>query len=124
MVHQFTWWIAYNLIIITILILYIRLFPNTWLRKTSIWIGVLSSVWMLINNIIIIFQCTPVKFFWNRTITGGHCIQANEYYAAAAAISMVLLIAIFCLPLPIVWKLRVSTSRKWGLALAFGVGAL
>lgn len=124
MVHQFIWWIAYNLIIITILILYIRIFPHTWLHKVSIWMGGLSTVWTVTNDIIIIVQCTPVKFFWDRKVPGGHCIRANQYYAAAAAISMFLLIAVFCLPLPIVWKLQVSKGRKWGLALTFGVGAL
>ena len=124
MVHQFTWWIAYNLIIITILILYIRLFPNTWLRKTSIWVGVVITIWTVLNDIIIIFQCTPVKHFWIHNLEGGTCIKQNQYYAVAATISMVMIIAVFCLPLPIVWKLQVSAGRRWGLVVAFAVGAL
>ncbi|MCJ1265139.1 hypothetical protein MMC22_005014 [Lobaria immixta] len=123
MAHQFTWWIAYDLIIITILLLYIRLFSKTWLRKTSIWAGILVTLWSVLNNFMIIFQCTPVRFFWDRSVPGGHCIQANHYYAAAAAISMIMIIAVFCLPLPILWKLQISKGRKVGLATAFAVGA-
>lgn len=126
MVHQFTWWIAYNLIIITILILYIRIFPKTWLRNTSIWTGVLITVWSVINILVIIFQCTPVRYFWDRSVAGGHCIRANQYYAAAAAISMIMIIiiAVFCLPLPILFNLQITKGRKVGLATAFAVGAL
>lgn len=124
MAHQFTWWIAYNLIIITILILYFRIFPKTWLHNTSIWTGVLITVWSVINSFIIIFQCTPVRYFWDRSVPGGHCIRANQYYAAAAAISMIMIIVVFCLPLPILFKLKISKGRKVGLATAFAVGAL
>lgn len=124
MVHQFSWWIAYNLIIITILILYIRIFPKTWLHKTSIWVGILITVWSILNAIIIIFQCTPVRYFWDKSESGGHCIQANQYYAAAAAISMIMIIAVFCLPLPILLQLKVSKGRRLGLAIAFAIGAL
>lgn len=124
MAHQFTWWISYDLIIITILILYIRLFPKTWLPKTSIYTGILITVWSVLNDFIIIFQCTPVRYFWDRSVPGGHCIKANQYYSAAAAISMIMIIFVFCLPLPILWKLRISNGRKLGLSVAFAIGAL
>lgn len=79
----------------------------------------------MINIIVLTFQCTPVEYFWDHGREGGgHCIHANTYYAIACAISMVMLIFVFFMPIPIVQKLQVTRSKRWGLGLAFGVGSL
>lgn len=124
-VHQSTWYISFTAIIVTILILYLRIFPNQWLHRVSYAMGSLTVLWMVINIIVLTFQCTPVEFFWNHARKGGgHCIHANQYYATSCAISMVMLIFVFFMPIPIVRKLQITRSKKWGLGIAFGVGAL
>lgn len=118
-----TWYVSYTAIIVTILILYVRIFPNEWLQRASRATGCFTVLWMVINIIVLTFQCTPVEFFWSRQ-GRGHCIHANEYYAVSCAISMVMLILVFLMPIPIVRKLQITRSKKWGLGIAFGVGAL
>ena len=87
--------------------------------------GFLTVLWLVINIFVLTFQCTPVEYFWNRTRKGGgHCIHANEYYAISCGVSMVMLIFVFFIPIPIVRKLQITRSKKWGLGVAFGVGAL
>ncbi len=87
--------------------------------------GYLTILWMIVNFVVLIFQCKPVEYSWDRgRADGGTCIRLNVYYALACGISMVMQIAVFLLPLPIVQRLQIARSKKWGLGLAFSVGVL
>ena len=83
-----------------------------------------TIAWVLVMMIVIIFQCAPVQFFWNHEIAGGHCINGNDFYFAMAVVSTVLLVTVLFLPLPIIWKLQVSYTRRLGLAFVFTIGVL
>lgn len=122
--HQVTWTLTLPLICLSILLLYLRLFPKTWLNKGSYIAAGLTVTWWVAQTFALIFQCTPVQYFWNRKIPNGHCIHENQYYAAACSISMINIIVVFCLPLPIIWKLHISRSKKWSLVIAFCIGVL
>lgn len=54
----------------------------------------------------------------------GPLHQSNLFYAIATVISTLNIITVFCIPIPILWKLKMSTARKWSLAAAFLVGTL
>lgn len=124
-VHQMTWYISFTAILLTILILYVRIFPISWLRRACRASGYFSLVWMIVNIIVLTFQCTPVEYFWKHDRPGGgHCIHTNEYYAIACGVSMGMLILVFLLPLPIIRNLQITRHKKWGLAAAFTVGVL
>lgn len=111
------------MICLSILLLYLRLFPKTWLHKGSYVAAGLTVIWFIAQVIVFICQCTPVQSFWNMKII-GHCIDENKFYAAGCSISMINIIAVFFLPLPIIWKLQISRSKKWSLMLAFCIGVV
>ena len=118
------WTLTLPLICLSILLLYIRLFPVTWLNKGSYIAAGLTIAWFVAQECALIFQCTPVRSFWDRKLPGGHCIVQNKYYAASCSISMINIIGVFLLPLPIIWKLHISASKKWSLMLAFCIGVV
>lgn len=108
---------------IQIVILYVRIFPLKGLHKACWIIGVFSMIWGVVNLIVLFAQCIPIPHFWAPN-TKGHCIDQNDFYAVATVIATVNILVIFCIPIPIVWKLKVSTSKKWSLAIAFTLGTM
>ena len=123
-VQQIAWALSTGFTILAILLFYLRLFPNTWMRKAFYIIGAWDTLWTISTVLVTIFQCHPVDYFWNRTLRGGGCINSDAFYFLSSVTSTVSVITVLCLPLPIVWKLQVSTSKKTGLAISFTIGAL
>lgn len=122
-IQQISWAISIGLTIISILLFYLRLFPNRWMKRTVYSVGIFTMAWLIASALTIIFQCTPVPFFWNEKISGGHCIDGNPFYFAIGITSTVAMITVLFLPLPIIIQLKTSTAKKLGLAGSFILGA-
>lgn len=68
--------------------------------------------------------CTPIAHFWDPLGVPGHCI--NEV-VATTMFSLTLLITdliIYVMPMPIIWKLKMTTRRKVETTLVFIIGLL
>lgn len=83
----------------------------------------ISSGIFLSNFFTFTFQCYPVQMFWEHDL-GGHCIDQNAFYLASAIINVFGDVAVLSLPLPIIWGLQASRSKKWSLSFLFLLGAL
>ncbi|KAF3057126.1 hypothetical protein GL218_06200 [Daldinia childiae] len=68
-------------------------------------------------------SCTPYKRIWDKTVAGT-CIDLKAINIAATATNVVLNIAILILPQGIIWKLKMSDAKKFGLSTVFAVGIL
>ena len=122
--QQLAWTASIGLIILAILLFYVRVFPNRWMRLSVYGLTAFTIAWVLAMMLVVIFQCNPVQFFWNREIAGGHCINANDFYFAMAVVSTVVLVTVLFLPVPIIWTLQISYTRRLGLAFVFTIGVL
>lgn len=120
---QTSYTFAFALVNVTLLILYVRIFPLPTLHKVCYGIGAFSVIWCLVNEIVLFVQCVPVRKFWNPTVE-GHCINQNILYSVAGFICLVNILVIYCIPLPVIMKLQVNRSRKWAYSIAFTVGSL
>ena len=94
-----------------------------WLRNTIYGIGVLTIAWLIAITLTVVFQCNPIRFFWNPKIAGGKCIQTNRFYFSAGITSTVAIIFVLFLPLPIILRLKTTNAKKLGLAASFILGA-
>lgn len=94
------------------------------MRKAIYIVGVWDTVWTISTVLVTIFQCNPIKFLWNREIQGGKCVNSDVFYFACSLTSTITVVTVLLLPLPIVWNLQVSISRKAGLAISFSIGTL
>ena len=117
-----TWQLAMPFIKFSLLLFYRRLFPNQWLLRTSQFIGAFVLAWMISTTIVQINACTPVAYYWDREIPGGHCLNYDKFYIITGAINMVTDAIVLGLPLPVVWTLKISRNRKIGLSFAFALG--
>ena len=83
-----------------------------------------TAAWTLAIFFVMMFQCQPYRFFWDRTIKDGKCINANAMYFLSGLTSAVTILAVLLLPLPITFKLQTSRAKRIGLAFSFSAGIL
>ena len=72
-----------------------------------------------------IFACNPVSAVWTSwdgETKYNYCINQNLFYYVAAGVNIAIDIAIVAIPLPELWKLKMSTKKKLLLLSMFCVG--
>lgn len=108
----------------SICFLYLRIFTNRAIRACC-WalIAFLMACWAA-YGITSIFQCYPVGHFWNRFTSTGSCFDSDNFYRSVSPPFILADLLIILLPLPVVWRLKSSNTRKLGLTLLFGIGVL
>ncbi|KAL8734015.1 MAG: hypothetical protein Q9166_001776 [cf. Caloplaca sp. 2 TL-2023] len=109
----------------SVLCLYLRLFGVN--KKFAIIVKcfiVIVISWGIAVLLTTIFQCDPVKGAWDISIPRNHCFSLRTWLIATNVPNIVLDFSIICLPIPLVWKLKLSTERKIGLTGVFLLGIL
>jgi hypothetical protein len=111
---------------LSILAFYRRVFAKTssLLQTGSIILMVFVVLFGIANTLVIIFQCTPVDFFWTGWSgeTTGKCIDINLFSWARAAIEIAIDIAIVSLPLRDILKLQLGWRMKAQVVVMFSLG--
>ena len=70
------------------------------------------------------FQCTPVRFAWDKTVPHGHCVDLKGVLVASVIPNSLLDIIVFVMPIPIVWRLNITRVQKLGISCIFLLGGL
>ncbi|KAL4926237.1 uncharacterized protein BDV17DRAFT_293662 [Aspergillus undulatus] len=102
---------------------YARIFPPTYKPVILILAGT-SIAFGTSNTLIMIFQCTPVSYFW-QSWTGeasGSCINISAYSWYRAAMQIVMDLSIISLPIRPVWELSLTTRKKALVLVMFCTG--
>ncbi|KAI0112262.1 hypothetical protein GGR51DRAFT_557444 [Nemania sp. FL0031] len=111
---------------LSILAFYRRVFAksSSITQKGSIVLMVFVVLFGTANTLTIIFQCTPVSFFWTGWTgeTTGTCIDINSFSWARAAIEIAVDIAILSLPLRDIVRLQLSWRKKAQVLFVFILG--
>ncbi|KAK4099846.1 hypothetical protein N658DRAFT_516969 [Parathielavia hyrcaniae] len=112
------------LIKICLLLFYLRIFPARPVRRL-LWGTVgFSIVFGIFFVFLVIFQCTPISFFWEKW-DGEHegkCLDSNAIAWANAAVSIALDFWMLGIPLAQLKTLNLHWKKKIGVALMFCVG--
>ena len=111
------------LIKLSILLLYKRAFTISSMRYAIYVVGffVLSS--SISNALSFAFQCRPLARSWNIEIP-GHCGNEPLLIMIASMFSFLTDLAIYIMPMPVIWRLQLALRRKVELTLVFAVGGL
>ncbi|KAF2768697.1 hypothetical protein EJ03DRAFT_383130 [Teratosphaeria nubilosa] len=112
---------------ISILLLYLRIFPKTVSHdfRYLCWIMTsLCAAYLVSNSLVFIFQCHPVAYAWTSWDSQhtGHCIDIQAFTYASIAINIALEIAVFTLPIPRLLRIDMSLRKKIVACLTFTVG--
>ncbi|KAI4087714.1 MAG: hypothetical protein LQ344_006600 [Seirophora lacunosa] len=100
---------------ISILSLYLRIFPNRVFRGMTMVIVAIVLLNWLAFALASTFQCSPVTYQWDKSIEGGRCFDVLLFYRMVNVPNVVTDIAMLILPMPMVWKLHTSRPRRIGL---------
>jgi hypothetical protein len=111
---------------ISILLFYLRIFPNQAFRRLVY--GTLALCILYIVGFIpaVIVQCNPIRIAWQRW-DGEHygkCINLNIEGWVSSAFNIIFDIITICLPLHELSKLAMGRRKKAGIMLMFLGGGL
>lgn len=111
----------------SLLILYLRLFQTKQyvkLRWLSWMLLVLTTCLTVCWIFLSLFQCTPISYYWDRTIPGGHCISAQAVFFTHAGINIILDMIIYIMPIGMLWRVNIPFRERIGLVAVFACGTL
>lgn len=80
----------------------------------------LNILWFIGNIIAILLLCKPISANWNHA--AGKCSSQGIYFLGMSVPHVVIDFIILMLPLPIIWNLNCTGSRKVALTAIFVFG--
>ncbi|KAJ0119274.1 integral membrane protein [Diaporthe amygdali] len=123
------YWISQQLYIldqlltkISLLALYLRVFPKRWINLTARYGIVVMVVQETIFYFLILLRCSPVSASWDIR-QKGQCLDLNAIGFAGAILGIAEHFAILVMPLPELWKLKLSKRKRIMLAFVFSLGS-
>lgn len=109
---------------LSLLFLYLRIFDSRRIRVTTwVLIGITIVSWIT-WSLIAFFLCTPVEFYWDRTIPGGHCINIDSFWRSIPPINIFTDAVAIILPIPTIWRLEASRMKKIGVCAILMTGGI
>ncbi|KAI0009553.1 hypothetical protein F4779DRAFT_640394 [Xylariaceae sp. FL0662B] len=74
----------------------------------------------------VIFQCSPIPYFWERITTAsqGRCIDTGVFYVATASLTIFTDLLVLALPFWIFMGLKMSSRIKLAIMVVFLLGAI
>ncbi|KAJ6197963.1 hypothetical protein J3E72DRAFT_438708 [Bipolaris maydis] len=114
--------LASNLVKASLILQYIRLFsliPHVLWSCYALLILVSSATaWGMFGNV---FLCRPIRSYWDVTVPGV-CMNKEQHFWSTSIIGIVVDVAIWMLPLPVIGRLSLPKRQKNGLLFVFGLG--
>ncbi|KAK6859332.1 hypothetical protein PG995_002968 [Apiospora arundinis] len=124
-IYQIVARLSILLVKLSILLLYIRIFfPVGVDRKGTSWWVIQGVMWMNVAYTIALvlalaLQCVPYGRPW-----GNSCVNQWLVLVFASIVNVISDFAVFLTPIAAVWRLQVSSSKKWAVISLFAFGTL
>ncbi|KAJ5577848.1 uncharacterized protein N7459_006812 [Penicillium hispanicum] len=109
---------------ISLLLFYVRIFYKRHFRVCAYIVGSLVlgvGITVLFESI---FQCSPISYGWNPTVSDGSCLDQTSFYRAIWPFNVLTGLLIWVLPMPYVWSLHAPKGQKMALTGVFLLGGL
>ena len=119
------WLVLYGISValskLAILLLYLRVFTAQMRTFTIVLIlvGIIVIGTGIANTLIVIFQCSPVPYAWDKTIEGGKCINIPAFARFMAIPNVLDGFVMLVMPIPLVWQLELGIQQKVALTATF-----
>jgi hypothetical protein len=128
-VHEVLYVTILMLTKLSILFVYLRIFPLRIMPKLRIAIPITMAIVIAAGTaqvLVLIFQCLPVDYFWDRLrdSRGGHCNNIGAWGWANGSLNVAFDLCLITMPLPELIKLNLYWKKKLRACLMFIVGGL
>ncbi|KAK8004472.1 hypothetical protein PG989_004191 [Apiospora arundinis] len=101
---------------------YFRLISGTKYRIPCLVLAALLIIWCLGMISIVIFGCYPVQSAWDFTIADRDCTTASHGIVIGIG-NIITDFILILLPVPIIWKLKITTGQKLVIICIFSIGS-
>lgn len=119
----FVYNLTLNIIKFSILLQYRRLFPGKWMLRICNVSLVFVTLWAITQVTLLATACLPISTLVPSMV--GKCLPTDPIWYLSSATNIVTDFAVFLLPLPSLYKLRVVRKKqKVMLILIFCIGFL
>jgi hypothetical protein len=113
---------------VSILLFYRRLF-GTRKKLQRVVTGFMGFhiIFAVVSILTYAFMCAPVSAYWRLEMRVHGCPtfrSALTMYMTLRSITVICDIALLCLPMKMVWDLKIPTRQRLGLACLFALGFL
>lgn len=119
---QFLWVLSLSCTKVSILLLYLRIFPV----RTVVLIcwGTIAVIvaWAIATILAGCLICRPFAFNWDPTIPGGYCGNQVSSFTATGVINLVTDVVVLITPMPSLYRLQMAMYKKVTLMTVFGLG--
>ncbi|KAI8935859.1 hypothetical protein NX059_007376 [Plenodomus lindquistii] len=109
---------------LSVVCLYYRIFAVS--TKSFRVLSHVVSAWIvtsgLVFTILTVFQCSPVRAFWDRSIPGYKCFKNEPWWISYATTQITTDFILLAMPIPSILRLSMGRAEKLGLCLVFGTG--
>lgn len=118
--------LTYGIIKLSVILLYRRLFVGRLFNRYSLALCVVIALWSLSFFFAFAFQCgTDIANWWTSPATiKAYCDNTNAVILGLVISDVLTDVMILLIPIPIIWKLQMSTKNKIGLTGVFLLGLL
>ena len=94
-------------------------------KRATLLVGIVCISWLIAALLCLAFKCHSSAERYNvNSLFSDQCIDLKAYWAATTGSNMALDLVILCLPLYMVWNLKLATRQKVALSGIFALGAL
>ncbi|KAK1751006.1 hypothetical protein QBC47DRAFT_351784 [Echria macrotheca] len=108
---------------LSIVIFYMRIFTTRNFRIAAHCVNAYTIAWAISTWIVNLTVCTPIAFYYDRTIPGGgSCRNQAVSGSISGGLSLLGDILVLALPVPVIWRLRIDTRRRIGIICVFLLG--
>ncbi|KAK3349046.1 hypothetical protein B0T25DRAFT_547055 [Lasiosphaeria hispida] len=119
---QMTYKASLHLTKISLLLFYTRIFHHiSRFRRVASTLVFLIATYLVATCIASVMQCSPVQKAWSFR-TPGTCTRVLDFFIFNAAASLATDVAVWALPVPLVWGLKLPRGQKLALVPVFGLG--
>lgn len=103
--------------------IYLRIFPRSRLRTSSYVLAAILVAELIEESVVVLSQCAPLQKAWNVELP-GKCLNLLTFFYVSFGIKLATDIALFCLPIPMLGKLKIGLGKKIGVIFMFSLGLL
>ncbi|KAK2017050.1 hypothetical protein LZ32DRAFT_577661 [Colletotrichum eremochloae] len=108
---------------VSICAMYLRIFVTRWTRIFVIGLIVSLVAQHFLFFFMVLFQCTPIQYVWDKSIPGS-CLNVTAIGYSGAALTITYDCILIVLPLPQLLKLNVGIRKKLVLILLLALGSV
>lgn len=118
---ELSWALSLSCTKISILLLYINVFPVSWVVRI-VWATIVLIVAWTVGTILTDFlMCRPFAYRWDHTIPGGSCGNQAISFTVTGVINLVTNVIVLVIPMPLLYKLQIARYKKTMLIFIFGL---